>query len=121
MAFADPQSITVNAVAQTMPRVETAGNRSVYSKDDSSYKLTVSHQLGKRNRRQIRLDAQKITADPLVASTNVKTNIAMYLVVDVPPNGTYTNAEVKLAVDGFLAYLTASSGAKITQLLGGEN
>jgi hypothetical protein len=33
----------------------------------------------------------------------------------------YTIVELKQIVDGFLAMLTASSGAKITQLLGGEN
>jgi hypothetical protein len=40
--------------------------------------------------------------------------------VDHPVNG-FTNTEVKQLVDGFTAYLTASSGAKVTQLLGGEN
>jgi hypothetical protein len=45
--------------------------------------------------------------------------MSAYLVIDVPPVG-YTVAEAQAVVDGFLAYLTASSGAKVTQLLGGE-
>jgi hypothetical protein len=47
--------------------------------------------------------------------------MSTYLVVDLPAAGGYTVAEAKLIVDGLTAYLTASSGAKVTQLLGGEN
>jgi hypothetical protein len=42
------------------------------------------------------------------------------LVVDAPVAG-FTNTELKQYIDGFIAALSASSGAKITQLLGGEN
>jgi hypothetical protein len=46
--------------------------------------------------------------------------MSAYLVVDVPSTG-YSVAEQKQIVDALTAYLTASSGAKVTQLLGGEN
>jgi hypothetical protein len=46
--------------------------------------------------------------------------MAAYLVVDVPIIG-YTVTEQKQVVDGLTGYLTASSGARVTQLLGGEN
>jgi hypothetical protein len=46
--------------------------------------------------------------------------MSVYVVVDVPPQG-YTITEQKYVVDALVAYLTASSGAKVTQLLGGEN
>jgi hypothetical protein len=120
MAYADPQTVTVNAVAQSMPRVSSGVNTGAFSKDDGTYKLSVSHSYGKRTRRVIRLDMNQIAADPLAAGINVKATAATYLVVDAPITG-YTNAQLKLALDGFLAYLTASSGAKLTQLLGGEN
>jgi hypothetical protein len=42
------------------------------------------------------------------------------MVVDVPVFG-YTVAEAKVIVDGLVAYLTASSGARVTQILGGES
>jgi len=42
------------------------------------------------------------------------------MVVDVPVNG-YTVAEAKAVVDALVAYLTASTGAQVTKLLGGEN
>jgi len=68
----------------------------------------------------IRLDNSKIAADPLLAGVNVKAGMSAYLVVDVPATG-YDAAAQKAVVDGFLAYLTASTGAKVAQLLGGEN
>jgi hypothetical protein len=46
--------------------------------------------------------------------------MSTYLVVDVPVTG-FTIAETKQIIDGLTAYLTASSGARVTQLLGGEN
>jgi hypothetical protein len=46
--------------------------------------------------------------------------MSAYLVVDVPKQG-YSIAEQKQIVDALTAYLTASSGARVTQLLGGES
>lgn len=119
MAFADPQSVTVNSVAQSLPRTGISANQGTFQKDDASYKLTVSQQYGKRTRRMIRLDNNKVAADPLISAQSIRYSAGVYLVVDTPQTG-YTVAEAKLIIDGFLAYLTASSGAKITQLLGGE-
>lgn len=120
MAFADPQSVTINSVANSLPRVSSGVNVGAFSKDDATIKLGVSHQYGKRIRRTIRLDHQKYAADPLVSSTNVLRSMSAYIVVDVPLQG-YTIAEQKQIVDGLTAYLTASTGARVTQLLGGEN
>ncbi len=83
-------------------------------------KLGVSHSYGKRTRRSIRLDHSKIAADPLISAVNIKYSMSAYLVVDVPVTG-YTVAEAKAIVDALIAYLSASTGAKVTQLLGGEN
>lgn len=120
MSFADPQTVTINAVAQTLPRVSSGVNAGSFQKDDATVKLSVSHQYAKRTRRTIRLDHNKIAPDPLISAQNIKYSAAVYLVIDQPVTG-YTNAELKQVIDGFTAYLTASSGAKITQLLGGEN
>jgi hypothetical protein len=46
--------------------------------------------------------------------------MSAYLVVNTPKVG-YTVAEAKAVVDALVAYLAASSGARVTQLLGGEN
>lgn len=120
MAYADPQTVTINAVAQTLPRIGSGPSSGLFQKDDAMYKLSVNHAYGKRTRHQLRLDAQKTAADPLNPTSNLPYNMACYLVVDVPIMG-YTVAEQKQIVDGLTLYMTASSGARITQLLGGEN
>jgi hypothetical protein len=120
MAFSDPQTVTINAVAQTLPRVSSGIDVGSFRKDDGSVKLGVAHAYNKRVRRSIRLDHQKIAADPLQPSTNTLFSMSVYLVADVPVSG-YTVTEQKQIVDALTAYLTASSGARTTQLLGGEN
>jgi hypothetical protein len=120
VAFADPQSITVNAVAQSMPRIGSAASSGTFAKDDGSYTLFVSHDVKKRARRVIRFTGKKLVSDALVPAQNVQASMSCSLIVDAPLVG-YTNTELKQIVDGLVAYLTASSGAKVTQLLGGES
>lgn len=120
MAFADPQSVTINAVANSLARTSSGVNSGAFTKDDGTVKLTVSHAYNKRTRRVIRLDHSKIAADPLISAQNIKYSMSAYLVVDLPVTG-YTVAEAKQVIDGLTAYLTASTGARVTQLLGGEN
>jgi len=119
--FTDPQSITINAVPITLPRVTSPSlQSSSYSKDDGTVKLGVTQTYGKRTRRTIRIDHSKVAPDPLISAQNIKHSMACYLVVDVPVTG-YTIVEAKQVIDGLTAYLTATSGARVTQLLGGEN
>jgi len=120
MAFTDPQSVTINAVATTLPRTSNGVNSGVFTKDDGNVKLTVSHAYGKRTRRTIRIDHAKVAPDPFTTTVNARYSMSAYIVVDVPTVG-YTVAEQKQIVDALTAYLTASSGARTTQLLGGEN
>jgi hypothetical protein len=46
--------------------------------------------------------------------------MSVFLNIDMPVTG-FTVAEAKQIVDALTGYLTASSGARVTQLLGGEN
>jgi len=120
MGFSDPQTVTVNAVAQTLARTANLDAGSVFTTADGNYRLTVSHQTtGKRVRHLVRIDNRKIAADPLLGSVNIEYSMSVQLVIDVPKIG-YTVAEAKLVADGILAYLTASSGANVTKVLGGE-
>lgn len=114
--FADPQSVTVNSVAQSLPAIKREDFSSSYRKDDGSYTLVVSHAEGKRNRRVVRLENRKVAADPLTAD-NVEYSMSVYLVIDTPPVG-YTNAEAKDIALGLTAWL---SSANILKVLGGES
>lgn len=119
MAFADPQSITVNSVAISLPRTGSGINTGTFTSADGNTKLTIANTYAKRTRRTLRFDLSKIAADPLVSAQNIKYSMSAYLVVDLPVTG-FTVAEAKQLIDGMMTYLTASTGAKITQLLGGE-
>jgi len=118
--FTDPQSVTVNAVANVLPRVTTNQNGAVYSKDDGNLKLSISSAYGKRVRRTARVDSRKTAADPLFPAQNVPYSMSCYIVADVPTVG-FSVVEQKQIVDALTAWLTASSGANVTKLLGGES
>jgi hypothetical protein len=119
MAFADPQTITINAVPHTLARTGFGPDNGLFREDDTENKLSISHTYGKRVRRLARLDNQVTTTDLLDPSINTLYTMACHLVVDVPTVG-YSIASQKQVVDGFVAWLSASSGANITKLLGGE-
>lgn len=122
LAFADPQSVTINSVAQSLPRISSGPNAGVFQKDDATVKLTVQHNVqGGRAKRMLRLDHSKIAGDPLITGTNARYRGSVWLATDFPSEAGYTVAEAKQIVDALTAYLVASSGARATQLLGGEN
>lgn len=125
MAFPDPQSITINAVANSLPRTGSGIGSGIFTKDDGLLTLTVNHRGGnstggKRFQRRIRFDHSKVAANPFDSSINAKYGMSVSLIVDVGPVG-YTIVEQKQIIDGFIAALNATSGANITRLLGGES
>lgn len=120
MSYADPQSVTVGGSTVSLPRTSAGVNSGAFTAADGNLQLSVSHAYGRRNRRSIRLTQSKTSADPLIPSQNVRNSMSCYMVVDTPVNG-FSVTEAKAVVDALVAYLTASTGAKVTQLLGGEN
>jgi len=65
MAIADPQSVTIGGVANSLPRTGSGDNHGVFTKDDRTVALKVTHSPNKtRVRRSVRLDFSKIAADP---------------------------------------------------------
>jgi len=122
MALADPQSITINAVTVPLPRTYSKESESAYTSGDGLWKLSANHTLVKqgRARRLLRFDHSKMTPDPFISSQNVRVNMAVYTVFDLPPAG-YTNAEALQVFTGFNNLCIATSNAVITKLLGGES
>lgn len=117
MAFSDPQSVTVTAVAQSLPRVSAGSLASVYQKSDGNYKLTVSRIVGKRRRYMVRLDARKIAADPMASANNLEFTCAAYIVIDAPTLG-YSNTELG---DVAKALTDWATNANILKVVGNEN
>ncbi len=118
--LADPQSVTINSVANSLPTVTRGVGTSVYKKADETVKLTVAHQYGKRTRRSVRLDFSKVAADPLISAQNIKYSMSVYLVVDIPITG-FSITEQQYIVDALTGWLTTSSDVHTIAVLGGES
>jgi hypothetical protein len=74
---------------------------------------------GKRTRHSIRLQFDSLTANPLVSGQNINQSMSVILSVDTPPGYDVTTS--KAVADALLAFLSASSGAAVAKLLGGES
>lgn len=112
MAFADPQTITVNTVPKTLNRISSNESRSIYTTDDELYKFTISHQVSKDSvRHMVRIDRKVAAADPLTAVTAYR-NLGVYLVIDEPSFG-FTVGDVTDVVVALELWLDATSVAKM--------
>jgi hypothetical protein len=112
MAFADPQTITVATVAQTLNLIEIDKAKSVYATADGVYKFTISHQLsGKRTRHLVRVDRTVVAADPLTA-VNASKQMAFYCVVDEPDFG-FTDTQMWDVVAALCVWLSNANVIKV--------
>lgn len=110
--FADPQVVTVNAVAQSMPRVSTDGLKAIYRKSDQTYQLTISHQSSaKRIRSMARVDQRAVVADPLTAENDYQI-LTFYVVVDRPEVG-FSSTQTDQLVQGLKSWLDSTAVGKL--------
>lgn len=110
--LADPQSVTVNAVAQSMPRTIVGTKQATYAKSDETFKLNISHANSKgRIRSMARIDQRAIVADPLTAVNDYET-LSVYLVIDRPEVG-FSSTQVDQLVTGFKSWLDSTMVGKL--------
>jgi nucleoside-diphosphate-sugar epimerase len=111
--FADPQSVTINAVAQSMPRVSSKDRSAVYQKNDLSYTLSISHTAGAKGRVRtlVRIDQRAVVTNPLDSSNDYDT-LTYYIVLDRPSYG-FTMVQAEQLVAGFNAWLTSGNVDKL--------
>lgn len=115
--FTDPQTVTIDAVAHNMPRVNSDGMSALYSEADEALKMRISHQESKgRTRRMVRLDKRVVAADPLT-SVNSYQSVGVYLVVDEPEYG-FSDDAIDDIIQGFKTWL---STANVLKVLGSES
>lgn len=117
--YADPQTVTINAVPKTLARTGSTDNSGKFATPDRAVKLEFNHQYGKRVRHQSKLTSDSLVANPLISGQNINQSMSVYIVADVPAG--YDTVAAKQVVDAFVAFLSASSGAAVTRLLGGES
>jgi hypothetical protein len=116
--FSDPQSITVDGNAKSLPRIGVGPNGSDYASADGAYGLAISHQRGKRNRRVVRLNFSKVASDPLLDGVSKEYTMAAYVVIDHPTVG-YTAAEVEDNVIALADLLKTTNF--VLKVVGGES
>ena len=120
MAFSDPQSVTIVGGATSLPRISSGTNQGVFGSSDGYNKLTVATTYGSRTRHTARLDLAKVAANPFDSTLNAKYSMSAYIVFDVPTVG-YTIADMVTNSAGLCTWLTASTNANLTKLMGGES
>lgn len=114
--LADPQSVTVNAVAISLPRTANGPTNNVYTSADGNTSMTTKQNTtATRFRREVRLSNRKIAADP-ISAVNAEKGLSVYLVIDEPRSG-FSDAEIGYHIDALKAWLTS---ANYNRVLGGE-
>jgi len=109
----DPQSVTINAVAIPLARTKQGANENGYtSADGKTVMSTKQNSTAKRFRREVRLSQSKIAADPISAQT-AEAGFSVYLVVDEPRSGVFTDTEIGYVIDALKAWLTSANYTKI--------
>lgn len=117
MALSDPQSITVNSVAKSLPRVSFGDGQATYRSADEQFQLRISHKPAKgRKRHMIRIDQTVVAADPLTAE-NASQNLGVYLVVDEPSFG-FDDTTIDYLVVALRSFCVT---ATMLRVLGGES
>lgn len=114
--LADPQSVTTNAVATSLPRTQQGNTQNVYTAADGNTSMTTKQNTtASRFRREVRLSQKKIAADP-ISAVNKEIGASVYLVIDEPRSG-FTDTEIGYLIDALKAWLTSTNYNKV---LGGE-
>ncbi len=125
MAFADPQSVTYNGTALSLPRISSSPNGGAFytvGSGGSDYRLEISNQYGKRTRRMARLNVGLVNANPFSTGMSSYESTSVYLVVDTPAtNGIVDPAVAVLSVNALTGWLTASTNANALKLVQGQN
>jgi hypothetical protein len=120
MALADPQSVKINGVSTSLPRVSTGDFKSVYESADGLIKVSLSTQDSKRKRQTARIDVTKVTTDPFIPAQNVEVSMSCYVVFDRPPAG-FSNKDALQVYEGFVEAINAGTFKIVSQLLGSES
>ncbi|DAD51618.1 coat protein [ssRNA phage Gerhypos.4_63] len=115
--LADPQSVTINAVATSLARTVQGPTANGYTSADGKTVMTTKQNItAARFRREVRLAQTKIAADP-ISAINKESGFSVYLVVDEPRSGVFTDLEIGYVIDALKTWL---SSANYNKVLGGE-
>jgi len=114
--LADPQSVTINAVATSLPKTSNGPTVNVFTSADGVTTMTTKQNTtASRFRREVRLSQHKVAADP-ITGLNKDLGVSVYLVIDEPKSG-FSDTEIGYLIDALKTWL---SSANYNKVLGGE-
>jgi hypothetical protein len=116
--LADPQTLSINGVDTPVYKTNQGPTQAVYTADDGLQTLVVKqNSTAKRFRREVRLSKDKIAADP-ISAVNSTEGVSVYLVIDEPRNGVFTNGEIAYQSNALITWFLA--GTNSAKVLRGE-
>lgn len=116
--FADPQSLTVNAVAKSLPRVgsEQPTRLQNFQTADGEFQLSIRQDKSTgRFRREARFIQKKVAADP-ISAVNKEVSASVIITVDEPRWG-FSDTDLGYLIAALKTWFDSTSSGK---LLGGE-
>lgn len=120
MAFTDPQTITIDSTAYAMARIYTGTSQGRFATSDGNTRIELDPKVGSRRVSILRLYQNKLIADPLVGTVNVRVGDMWSLTLNRPLDG-YSDTEALNQFLGLSAWLTTSANANLKKLIAGEN
>lgn len=110
--FADPQSVTINAVTTPLALVKASEAERSYANAEGTIKLqTKQNRTKTRMRHEVRLTPTIVAVDPL-SSANDFASASVYLVIDEPLAG-FTDVQLGQYVEALKTWLTSANQAKL--------
>lgn len=122
MAFADPQSVTLDA-ANSLPRTGQDISSGSFTKNDQTVSLSIRHSKPSKAgvvTSSVQLTQYKVVADPLLTGTNLRLQGVVTLSLRRPKSG-FTVAECVQLLTGLSTWGTASTNANFTKFVGLES
>jgi hypothetical protein len=120
VAFTDPQSITVNAVARSLPRILTGSSVGTFVTADGVTTLTVDPTGTKARRISKASVRENVNVTDSVTGLISVQNHSFTIIANRPKTGISDTVAEQLA-SGLIAWLTAGSNANLKKILAGEN
>jgi len=113
--LADPQTFNVGGNSTNFVKTLAGPTSSVFHNETLGMDLTVKQNASaSRFRREIRLSKSKIAADP-ISGANKLQGVSVYVVIDEPRNGVFTDAEILVLTDAMYNYLGLGNVDNILQ------
>lgn len=118
MSFSDSITITINAVAKTLYKVNSGDRWTQYESSADGLRVKISHVIKNRASRMMRLDRTVLRADP-ITGLNVPVTDSAWFVYNAPNGVIVPLVEQEYLVDALLAFATVEGNQD--KFLNGES